>query len=96
MIDLEGGPCLYKRLSGCGSGTEYLAVTPWGDFYPCHQFVGDENFLMGNVNEGITRPEIADEFRCCNVYTKENARNVLQDSTAVAGVWQTHTSMQTD
>ena len=63
MIDLEGGPCLYKRLSGCGSGTEYLAVTPWGDFYPCHQFVGDENFLMGNVNEGITRPEIADEFQ---------------------------------
>ena len=74
MIDLEGGPCLYKRLSGCGSGTEYLAVTPWGDFYPCHQFVGDENFLMGNVNEGITRPEIADEFRCCNVYTKEKCK----------------------
>lgn len=74
MIDLEGGPCLYKRLSGCGSGTEYLAVTPWGDFYPCHQFVGDEDFLMGNVNEGITRPEIADEFRCCNVYTKEKCR----------------------
>ena len=74
MIDLEGGPCLYKRLSGCGSGTEYLAVTPWGDFYPCHQFVGDENFLMGNVNEGITRPEFADEFRCCNVYTKEKCK----------------------
>lgn len=74
MIDLEGGPCLYKRLSGCGSGTEYLAVTPWGDFYPCHQFVGDEDFLMGNVNEGITRPEIADEFRCCNVYTKEKCK----------------------
>ncbi len=97
MIDLEGGPCLYKRLSGCGSGTEYLAVTPWGDFYPCHQFVGDENFLMGNVNEGITRPEIADEFRCFAMYIpKKNARNVLQDSTVVAGVWQTHTSMQTD
>ena len=74
MIDLTGGPCVYKRLSGCGSGTEYLAVTPWGDFYPCHQFVGDENFLMGNVNEGITRPEIADEFRCCNVYTKEKCK----------------------
>lgn len=74
MIDLEGGPCLSKRLSGCGSGTEYLAVTPWGDFYPCHQFVGDEDFLMGNVDEGITKPEIADEFRCCNVYTKDKCR----------------------
>ena len=75
MIDLEGGPCLSKRLSGCGSGTEYLAVTPWGDLYPCHQFVGKEEFLMGNVDEGITRPEIADEFRGCNVYTKEKCRN---------------------
>lgn len=74
MIDLEGGPCLSKRLSGCGSGTEYLAVTPWGDFYPCHQFVGDEEFLMGNVEEGITKPEIADAFRGCNVYTKEKCR----------------------
>ena len=63
MIDLEGGPCVSKRLSGCGSGTEYLAVTPWGDFYPCHQFVGQEEFLMGNVDEGITKPEIAEEFR---------------------------------
>ena len=52
-----------KRLSGCGSGTEYLAVTPWGDFYPCHQFVGQEEFLMGNVDEGIVKPEIADEFQ---------------------------------
>ena len=53
MIDLTGGPCIYKRLSGCGSGTEYLAVTPWGDFYPCHQFVGMDGFLLGNVDEGI-------------------------------------------
>lgn len=75
MIDLEGGPCIAKRLSGCGSGTEYLAVTPWGDLYPCHQFVGDEDFLMGNVDDGITKPEIADEFRCCNVYSKEKCRN---------------------
>ena len=52
MIDLDGGPCVAKRLSGCGSGTEYLAVTPWGDLYPCHQFVGEEDFLMGNVDEG--------------------------------------------
>ena len=75
MIDLEGGPCVSKRLSGCGSGTEYLAVTPWGDLYPCHQFVGQEEFLMGNVDEGITRPEIADEFRGCSVYSKESCRN---------------------
>ena len=75
MIDLDGGPCVAKRLSGCGSGTEYLAVTPWGDLYPCHQFVGDEDFLMGNVDEGITRPEIADEFRSCSVYSKEKCRN---------------------
>lgn len=75
MIDLEGGPCVAKRLSGCGSGTEYLAVTPWGDLYPCHQFVGQEQFLMGNVDDGIVKPEIADEFRSCNVYTKEKCRN---------------------
>ena len=64
-----------KRLSGCGSGTEYLAVTPWGDFYPCHQFVGNEKFLMGNVDEGIVRPDIVDEFKCCNVYAKEKCRS---------------------
>ncbi len=75
MLDLSGGPCVYKRLSGCGSGTEYLAVTPWGDLYPCHQFVGIEKYLMGNVDEGITKPEIVDEFKCCNVYTKEKCRN---------------------
>lgn len=75
MIDLEGGPCVAKRLSGCGSGTEYLAVTPWGDLYPCHQFVGQEEFLMGNVDEGIVKPEIADDFRSCNVYTKDKCRN---------------------
>lgn len=75
MIDLEGGPCVAKRLSGCGSGTEYLAVTPWGDLYPCHQFVGNEKFLMGNVTDGITRTDIRDEFKCCNVYAKEKCRN---------------------
>ena len=75
MIDLTGGPCVYKRLSGCGSGTEYLAVTPWGDFYPCHQFVGEEQFLMGNVDEGITRPEIRCDFSKCNVYTKESCKD---------------------
>ena len=75
MIDLEGGPCVAKRLSGCGSGTEYLAVTPWGDLYPCHQFVGKEEFLMGNVEEGITRTDIRDEFKTCNVYAKEKCRD---------------------
>ncbi len=74
MIDLEGGPCVAKRLSGCGSGTEYLAVTPWGDLYPCHQFVGNEKFLMGNVTEGVTNTAIRDEFKSCNVYAKEKCR----------------------
>ncbi len=75
MIDLEGGPCVAKRLSGCGSGTEYLAVTPWGDLYPCHQFVGQEEFLMGNVDEGIVRTDIRDNFKSCNVYAKEKCRS---------------------
>ncbi len=74
MIDLEGGPCVAKRLSGCGSGTEYLAVTPWGDLYPCHQFVGNDRFYMGNVFEGVTRQEIVSDFKSCNVYSKEKCR----------------------
>lgn len=74
MIDLTGGPCVYKRLSGCGSGTEYLAVTPWGDLYPCHQFVGEEKFKMGDVFHGIQKPEIRSEFAACNVYTKEKCQ----------------------
>ena len=75
MIDLEGGPCVAKRLSGCGSGTEYLAVTPWGDLYPCHQFVGNEAFLMGNVKEGVTNEALRDKFKSCNVYAKESCRD---------------------
>lgn len=75
MIDLEGGPCVAKRLSGCGSGTEYLAVTPWGDFYPCHQFVGNEEFLLGNVDDGIVNTSVRDEFKLCNVYAKDKCRN---------------------
>ena len=71
MIDLSGGPCVYKRLSGCGSGTEYLAVTPWGDLYPCHQFVGNEKFLLGNVDDGVVREDIVETFKCCNVYSRE-------------------------
>lgn len=75
MIDLQGGPCVAKRLSGCGSGCEYLAVTPWGDLYPCHQFVGNEDFIMGNVDEGVTKPEIRKMFKASNVYTKEKCKN---------------------
>lgn len=74
MINLEGGPCVAKRLSGCGSGTEYLAVTPWGDLYPCHQFVGNEDFLMGNVDTGVTNLKMRDEFKCSNVYAKEKCK----------------------
>ncbi len=75
MIDLSGGPCVAKRLSGCGSGTEYLAVTPWGDLYPCHQFVGNEKFLMGNVDEGVTNTELRDEFKCVNVYARPKCKD---------------------
>lgn len=75
MIDLTGGPCVAKRLSGCGSGTEYLAVTPWGDLYPCHQFVGEDGFLLGNVFDGIQKQELVNEFKGCNVYTKEKCKD---------------------
>lgn len=70
MIDLSGGPCIYKRISGCGSGTEYMAVTPWGDLYPCHQFVGDEKFKLGNIWDGVTNCEVQEEFKSCNVYAR--------------------------
>lgn len=75
MLDLQGGPCVYKRLSGCGSGTEYLAVTPTGELYPCHQFVGIDEFEMGNVFEGIKKPEIVDDFKLCNVYAKDKCKD---------------------
>jgi len=70
MIDLKGGPCIYKRISGCGSGTEYMAVTPWGDLYPCHQFVGEEKFKLGDVWNGVTNKETQNDFRSCNVYAR--------------------------
>ena len=70
MIDLTGGPCIYKRISGCGSGTEYMAVTPWGDLYPCHQFVGEENYKLGDIWNGVTNTALREEFRSCNVYTR--------------------------
>ena len=75
MIDLAGGPCIYKRISGCGSGTEYMAVTPWGDLYPCHQFVGEERFKLGNIWEGVTNQEIQNEFAACNVYAHPECRD---------------------
>ncbi len=75
MIDLDGGPCVYKRLSGCGAGCEYLAVTPWGDLYPCHQFVGEEQFKLGDVDNGIQKTELSKQFRGSNVYTKEKCQN---------------------
>ncbi len=74
-IDLEGGPCIVKRVSGCGVGTEYMAVTPTGELYPCHQFVGDESFVLGNVFEGITNQEKIDFFKACNVYTKDECKD---------------------
>ena len=75
MLDLEGGPCIYKRISGCGSGTEYFAVTPWGDLYPCHQFVGDEKYKMGSIYTGIDNQGIQEKFRNCNMYAREDCKN---------------------
>ena len=75
MIDLQHGPCIYKRLSGCGSGTEYMAVTPAGELYPCHQFVGDERYLMGNIRDGVTNTSLRDEFASCNVYARSECEN---------------------
>jgi uncharacterized protein len=75
MIDLSGGPCVAKRLSGCGSGTEYLAVTPTGDLYPCHQFVGEEKFKLGDVDKGIENTDLVDCFKTCNVYAKPKCKD---------------------
>ncbi len=74
MIDLRGGPCIYKRISGCGSGTEYMAVTPWGDLYPCHQFVGEEAFKLGDIYHGVSNHAVQDQFAACNVYAREECR----------------------
>ena len=75
MIDLTGGPCVYKRISGCGSGTEYMAVTPWGDLYPCHQFVGEEAYKLGDVWNGVTNDSVREEFRSCNAYSREECKD---------------------
>ncbi|MBQ5960677.1 MAG: thioether cross-link-forming SCIFF peptide maturase [Firmicutes bacterium] len=75
MIDLSGGPCLYKRISGCGVGTEYMAVTPWGDLYPCHQFVGNEAFRLGDVFNGVQNTDLQDEFKLCNIYARKECKD---------------------
>lgn len=75
MIDLTNGPCIYKRISGCGSGTEYMAVTPWGDLYPCHQFVGEEKYKLGDVWNGVTNDDIREEFRSCNAYSRPDCKD---------------------
>ncbi len=75
MLDLAGGPCIYKRISGCGSGTEYMAVTPSGELYPCHQFVGDEKFRLGDIWNGVENKEIQDEFMACNVYARKECQD---------------------
>ena len=75
MLDLKNGPCIYKRITGCGSGTEYMAVTPWGELFPCHQFVGDPKYSLGNIYDGITNTEIQDGFRSCNAYAREECKN---------------------
>lgn len=75
MLDLKNGPCIYKRITGCGSGTEYMAVTPQGELYPCHQFVGDTKYLLGNIWDGITNTELQDEFRSCNAYARPECKD---------------------
>ena len=75
MIDLKHGPCVYKRISGCGSGTEYMAVTPWGELFPCHQFVGDPKYSLGNIWDGVTNTAAQDEFRHCNAYSRPDCKD---------------------
>ena len=75
MIDLKHGPCVYKRISGCGCGTEYMAVTPWGELFPCHQFVGDPKYSLGNIWDGVTNTAAQDEFRHCNAYSRPDCKN---------------------
>ena len=75
MIDLTEGPCIYKRISGCGSGTEYMAVTPWGDLYPCHQFVGEEAYKLGDIWNGVTNDALREEFRACNAYARPECKD---------------------
>ncbi|WP_459128893.1 thioether cross-link-forming SCIFF peptide maturase [Guggenheimella bovis] len=71
MLDLAGGPCAVKRASGCGAGVEYVAVTPTGDIYPCHQFVGEEEFRIGTLDTGITNPELVKSFLKTSIFDKK-------------------------
>ncbi|MDO4466946.1 MAG: thioether cross-link-forming SCIFF peptide maturase [Bacillota bacterium] len=75
MLDLTEGPCIYKRISGCGSGTEYMAVTPWGDLYPCHQFVGEEKYKLGDIWNGVTNTALREDFRSCNAYARKDCED---------------------
>lgn len=75
MLDLTGGPCIYKRIAGCGSGTEYMAVTPWGELFPCHQFVGDDKYSMGNIWDGVTQEAVREEFKQCNAYARPECKD---------------------
>ena len=75
MLDLKHGPCIYKRITGCGSGTEYMAVTPWGELFPCHQFVGDSKYSLGNIWDGVTNKAVQDEFRSCNAYARSECKD---------------------
>ena len=75
MLDLKNGPCIYKRITGCGSGTEYMAVTPWGELFPCHQFVGDPKYSLGNIWDGVTNKAVQDEFRHCNAYARKECKD---------------------
>ena len=75
MLDLKNGPCIYKRITGCGSGTEYMAVTPWGELFPCHQFVGDPKYSLGNIWDGVTNTAVQDEFLSCNAYARPECKD---------------------
>ena len=94
MIDLTSGPCIYKRISGCGSGTEYMAVTPWGELFPCHQFVGDPKYSLGNIYEGVTNKEAQDEFKLCNAYANLSVKIVGLNYIAAVVVLLTLTTLQ--
>lgn len=75
MIDLDAGPCIVKRVSGCGVGTEYMAVTPDGELYPCHQFVGDDKFLLGDIWHGVKNKQVLSQFENCNVYSHKECKD---------------------
>lgn len=75
MLDLTGGPCLIKRAVGCSAGSEYVAVTPEGDLYPCHQFVGIDEYLLGDVYNGITNDIKTTEFKACNIFAKDECKD---------------------